>query len=137
LRATSGTHAGRAVGAAAALYYFTGFAFGISNVPVATYFLATGHAPVVFGVELDGGGPFDHFGSHGMALLIAIFIVVCALEVLAARWISQRRRRGGALGALLLPVGAAFWYGFALPLPWLLGATKAILLSISWRDLRY
>jgi hypothetical protein len=126
----------RSLRAAAAIYYFSGIAFALSNVAVMFFVGTQGRVPIVLGVDLDGGGPFETLGSRWMTLLIGLFVVVCLLEVVAARWLSQSAKRGGFLGVAVLPAGAIFWFGFALPLPWLLGLAKAILLAVGWRRLR-
>ncbi len=122
--------------AAAAVYYFSGISFGLSNIAVMVYVATHERVPIVFGVDLDGGGPFERFGYRWMTALMALFVGVCILEVVAGRWLSQYRRLARPLSALLLPLGAIFWFGFALPLPWLLGIVKAALLAISWPSLR-
>jgi hypothetical protein len=35
----------------------------------------------------------------------------------------------------LLPVEAVFWYGFALPFPWLIGVLRAVLVALAWKSL--
>lgn len=120
----------------AALYYFTGIGFGLSNIAVLVYVATQGRVPIVLGVDLDGGGPFESLGYRSMAVLIGLFVVVCLLEVVAARLLSRSGSRGGVLAIALLPVGAMFWFGFALPLPWFLGSLKAIFLAASWRQLQ-
>jgi hypothetical protein len=34
-----------------------------------------------------------------------------------------------------LPVEAVFWYGFALPFPWLIGVLRAVLVALGWKSL--
>ena len=36
---------------------------------------------------------------------------------------------------MLLPVEALFWYGFALPFPWLIGLLRAALIASAWPSL--
>jgi hypothetical protein len=38
---------------------------------------------------------------------------------------------------MLLPVEAAFWNGFALPVPWLVGTARLVLLALAWRSLTW
>jgi hypothetical protein len=64
--------------------------------------------------------------------LIAFLIV--ALAVAGAAWLVWKGSRvGGVLAMVLLSVGAVFWIGFALPIPWVLGAARAVLLVLAWR----
>jgi hypothetical protein len=45
--------------------------------------------------------------------------------------------KGGAYRALaLLPVGAIFWWGFALPSPPIFALVWTILIVLSWQSLR-
>lgn len=39
------------------------------------------------------------------------------------------------LSLVLLPVEAVFWLGFALPIPWVIGAARAALLAFAWKAL--
>ena len=53
----------------AAPYYFTGIGFGLSNIAVLVYVATQGRVPIVLGVDLDGGGPFESLGFRSMAVL--------------------------------------------------------------------
>jgi hypothetical protein len=37
------------------------------------------------------------------------------------------------IAVALLPVEAVFWVGFALPIPWLLGVARVVLIVLAWR----
>jgi hypothetical protein len=45
-------------------------------------------------------------------------------------------RSGAILSLALLPVEGVFWVGFALPIPWLVGVARVVLIVIAWRSLR-
>ena len=59
-----------------------------------------------------------------------------ALVAWAAGRVRHGSRRGAVVSAGLLPVEAVFWLGFALPIPWVLGAARVALLVAAWRRLR-
>jgi hypothetical protein len=53
-----------------------------------------------------------------------------------AAWLLWGGSKAGALIAVaLLPVEAVFWVGFALPIPWLLGVARVVLIALAWRSL--
>jgi hypothetical protein len=54
----------------------------------------------------------------------------------AAGRVRHGSRRGAVVSAGLLPIEAVFWLGFALPIPWVLGAARVALLVAAWRRLR-
>ena len=54
----------------------------------------------------------------------------------AAGRVRQGSRRGAVVSVVLLPVEAVFWVGFALPIPWFLGAARVALLAAAWPRLR-
>jgi hypothetical protein len=54
-----------------------------------------------------------------------------------AGWLLWTGKRSGALLEFgLLPVEAAFWYGFALPIPPLLAIAPVVLTIVAWPDLK-
>ena len=50
--------------------------------------------------------------------------------------VRQGSRRAAVVSVALLPVEAVFWVGFALPIPWVLGAARVALLAAAWPRLR-
>lgn len=72
------------------------------------------------------------------ALIVAglVFVVVSALELMAAYWLWNGRMDGAIFGLLLLGLGTIFWYGFALPLGPLLGIAEVVALVLAWSSLR-
>jgi len=90
--------------------------------------------PKVGGIRLLSG-PFEKLGIDGMIILGIVFIVVSALKILAAYWLSNSRMDGAVLELILLGLSAIFWYGFALPLGPPLGITQVVLLALAWRSL--
>lgn len=53
----------------------------------------------------------------------------------AAAVLTWGRKVGALVNLALLPVEAIFWFGFALPFPWLVGAARAALIAVAWRYL--
>jgi hypothetical protein len=126
---------GSAIRCASFLYYFTGLAGFFGQAGVLGYVLWRNEFPVVLGIQLNGDGPFEAVGLRGMKALMAAAAVVGLGEVVAARWLSQSRLRGGVLALGLWPLGVFLWIGFALPM-WLVTAPIKILLVLAgWRSL--
>lgn len=108
--------------------------FGLPAVPVAAYLLRRGSLPTFLGLFEMYGGPWSvRLGSGTFGGALAAFFGVAA----AAAWAAERVRRGASggrvLAVALLPVEAVFWIGFALPIPWIVGAARVALLAACWR----
>lgn len=91
--------------------------------------------PVVLGIKLLGGGPFEKLGIETVILAGIVFTAVSILKLLAAYWLWNLRMDGAVLEFILLGISAIFWYGFELPFGPLLGAAQIILLILSWSTL--
>ena len=51
-------------------------------------------------------------------------------------WLVWNASTTGAILALaLIAIEIVFWIGFALPIPWLLGAARVVLLLLGWKSL--
>lgn len=99
--------------------------------------LAKGHGvPTVMGFPAYGGGPFDRHGIRSSVPLLGGFLLVCLLEVAAGTLVWQGRNAGAILGYALLVPGAAYWWGFALPFGWLIGAARTALTLLARGELR-
>lgn len=111
--------------------------FGLSTIPVAIYLRQRGELPTFFGVFEMYGGPWSSRVTDAtFVTLLMAFLVVCA----AAGWLAWLlwggSRLGAILGLALLPIEAVFWIGFALPIPWLLGLARVVLIALAWKSLR-
>jgi hypothetical protein len=111
--------------------------FGLSTIPVALYLRQRGKLPTFLGAFEAYGGPWSpRVTDTTFVVLLMVFLVVCA----AAGWVGWLlwggSRLGAILGLALLPVEAVFWIGFALPIPWLLGLARVVLIALAWRSLR-
>lgn len=121
---------------AAVLMWVYAAGFGIPTIPVAVYLTQRGRLPTFFGLFEMYGGPWSSRSSQrAFVWFLAAFLVV-ALAVAWTAWLVWKASRiGGLLALLLLPAEAVFWIGFALPIPWMLGVARAVLLLMAWRSL--
>lgn len=125
-----------AVKVAAALLLLSGIGFGVCAV-IGIRSLAAGHGvPLVMGFPSYGGGLFERHGIPSTVPLLAGFLAVCLLEVLAGVLVWQGRLAGAWLSLALLVPGVVFWWGFALPFGWVFAAVRTALLVWRWSALR-
>ena len=110
--------------------------FGLSTIPVALYVQQRGRLPSFFGLFDMYGGPWSARLSDDEFVLRLIAFLVVMLVVGWAAWLVWNGSKAGAVLSLaLLPIEAVFWLGFALPIPWLLGAARVVLLLVGWKSL--
>jgi hypothetical protein len=111
--------------------------FGLPAVPVAVYLLRHGSLPWFGDLFPMYGGPWSARLRDGQFVgLLLSFLGLIALVAWAAGRVRHGSRRGAVVSAGLLPIEAVFWLGFALPIPWVLGAARVALLVAAWRRLR-
>ena len=111
-------------------------AFGAPIIPNAAYIAQNGTLPWFLDAFAMYGGPWTVPFDEGTVLLLLTGFLIVTLAAAWAAWLVWHGSRSGVVASLaLLPVEAAFWYGFALPLPWLLGITRAALLIAVWKSL--
>jgi len=67
--------------------------------------------------------------------LLLAFVAVCAAEAAAGWLLWQGQMSGGVLALVLVPVGAVFWWGFALPLPPVAAVAWTALVLVGWDSL--
>jgi hypothetical protein len=114
-------------------------AFGAPIIANAAFVAQNGRLPRFLDAFTMYDGPWSvPFDEASLLLLLTGFLVVTLAAAWAARMVWNGSRLGGVFCLALLPAEAAFWYGFALPLPWLLGLARVILLiaagkSLSWQ----
>jgi hypothetical protein len=122
--------------AAAILLWFTAVGFGVFCVPAIRNLAAGRDIPFVMGFPAYGRGPFERHGIHSTVALISGFLLVCILEGVAG-WVLWRGQKSGAFLALaLLPAGAVYWWGFALPIPPIFAVVRTVLILLAWKSLR-
>ena len=110
--------------------------FGVPAVLVAIHLLRHGSLPIFFGLFPMYGGPwFARVGHRTFALLLVAFLFVTMAAAWAGWLVWEGSRAGGVSSLVLLPVEALFWIGFSLPVPWVIGVARAVLLALAWPSL--
>jgi hypothetical protein len=128
----------RSARSAAVVTWVYAAAFGAPIVPNAAYIAQNGRLPWFLDAFAMYGGPWTVPFEEGKVLLLMTGFLIVTLAAAWTAWLVWNGSMlGGLLGLALLPVEAAFWYGFALPLPWLLGLARAVLLIAAWRSLSW
>ena len=120
---------------AAVLLWITGVGFGIPCVLAIRNLLVGRPLPIVMGFTAYGGGPFERHGIQTSIPLLIGFLLVLAAEVVAGWLVWNGSRSGAILSIALVPLGAVYWWGFALPIPPILAFVRTILLVMGWRSL--
>jgi hypothetical protein len=120
----------------AVLTWLYALGFGAGTIPVAIFFRSQGRLPTFFGRFEMYGGPWSaRFGQGTFVGLLMAFLVVTLLAAWGAWLVWNASRAGAILTLVLLPVEAVFWYGFALPIPVVIGVARFVLLIVGWRSL--
>lgn len=120
---------------AAFILAFTGLGFGIPAIIGIRSIAAGQGVPFVMGYPSYGHGPFERIGIPSTVPLLATFLAVCILELVAAALVWQGKRAGGILAMVLLVPGIVFWIGFALPIPPILALARSVILMMAWSEL--
>ena len=110
--------------------------FGVPAVPVAIFLADKGRLPSLWGLFYMYAGPWSSrfTDDRVVALLLAYFGLV--LVTALSGWLLWKVRKvGAALNLALLPVEAVFWFGFALPVPWLFGIARVALVALALPEL--
>jgi len=122
--------------AAAVLLWINGLGFGVFCLPAIRNLLTGREIPIVFGFPAYGRGPLERAGHPTTVPLLAGFLLVCVLEVVAGLLLWNHSRIGAVMSLVLLPLGGFFWWGFALPIPPVLAVARTVLIVLGWRSLR-
>lgn len=121
---------------ASAMLWFTGVGFGLFCLPAIRNLLTGRDIPIVMGFPAYGRGPFERHGIPTTVPLLLGFLVVCIAECVAG-WLLWQGSRIGAVAALaVLPFGAIYWWGFALPFPPIFAVVRTVLIVSGWQSLR-
>ena len=121
---------------AAILHWFIAVGFGVFCVPAIRNLLAGRDIPIVMGFPAYGRGPFERAGLPTTVPLLAAFLLVCILEAVAGVLLWGGYRSGAVLSLVLLPLGAVFWWGFALPIPPIFAVIWTLLIILGWQSLQ-
>jgi hypothetical protein len=118
---------------AAFLQWFVAFGFGVFCIPAIRNLLNGEDIPLVMGFPAYGRGPFERVGIPTSVPLLLGFLLVCVLEAAASYLLWGGQKSGAILSLVLVPIGAIFWWGFALPIPPLLAAVWTVLILLNWQ----
>jgi hypothetical protein len=120
---------------AAILHWIIAIGFGVFCFPAIRNLLMGRDIPFVMGFPAYGQGPFERLGIPTTVPLLVGFLLVCILEGVAGFLLWYGYKSGAVLALVLLPVGAVFWWGFALPIPPIFALVWTILILLSWQSL--
>ena len=121
---------------AAILIWAIAVGFGLPAPLAMRTVLAGRGLPLIFGIRAYGNGPFERLPPQSFVTLLVAFMLLCALEIVVGWLLWSGHKAGGILALALLPVGAVFWWGFALPIPPMFGIVRTFLIVAAWRSLR-
>jgi hypothetical protein len=120
---------------AAVLTWAYAVGFGIPVIYVAPYLVRHGALPTFLGMfPMYGGSWSSRVGTSAFVALLISFAVVTLAAAFAGWLVWQGSRTGALLSLVLLPVEAVFWIGFALPIPWVIGIARVVLLAVAWKS---
>jgi hypothetical protein len=128
-----------AITAASILSYVVGVGWVIGISPTIVYMIRHRALPIrnlpILGQIRALSGPFEALGMGMMITLAVLFLVINLLHLLAGIWLWKSQRKGGTLEISLLGLSVVFWFGFALPIPPVVGLLEAGLLAAGWKSL--
>jgi hypothetical protein len=120
---------------AAAVVTWVYACWGLPAVPVSAFIQRYNRLPNFLGLFDVYAGPWWPRAADAFTLLLLAFLGVTLLAAWSG-WLLWRGSKAGAvLNLALLPVEALFWFGFALPIPWLFGVARVALVMAAWRSL--
>lgn len=122
--------------AAAVLLWINGIGFGVCCLPGIRNLMTGRDIPLILGFSAYGRGPFERAGISTTVPLLVGFLLVCILEVVAGWLLWSGSRTGAILAIALLPFGAIYWWGFALPIPPISAIIRTVLIASSWQSLK-
>ena len=117
---------------AAVLAWVAGFGFGLPGAYGAAYLTSHDEVWSFLGYPTYGGGPFESWGFPTLPMQMA-FVVVCAAELVTGGLLWREHPAGRTMSLTLLPFELFFWFGFALPFGFVLGALRAALTALRTR----
>lgn len=121
---------------AALLTWVYAAGFGVPAVYVAPYLVRNGTLPTFLDLFPMYGGPWSsRVEVRTLVVLLIAFLVLTLVSAWAGWLVWNGSRAGAVLSLALLPVEAAFWLGFALPIPWVFGVARVAFLTLAWKSL--
>ncbi len=118
------------------LQWIIAVGLGVFCIPAIRSLATGGDILVVMGFPAYGRGPFERAGIPTTIPLLVAFLAVCALEGVAGALLWGGHKSGAILSLMLLPLGAVFWWGFALPIPPIFALVWTSLILVNWQYLR-
>jgi hypothetical protein len=110
--------------------------FGVPAVPVAIFLAEKGRLPSFWGLFDVYAGPWSsRLPDDRVIARLLVYSGVVLAAALSGRLLWEGRKAGAVLNLGLLPVEAVFWVGFALPVPWLVGTARLVLVVRAWPEL--
>jgi hypothetical protein len=95
--------------------------------------IVRGRLPVLPFIGEPNGGPFYRRWSRSTFVVRLVLSLALGVAQAWAGWLLWNGRQlGGVLQFALLPIEAAFWYGFALPIPPVLALVRVVLVVLAW-----
>ena len=121
---------------AAVLTWVYAAGFGIPAVYVVPYLVRNRELPTFLDLFPMYGGPWSaRVEVRALVVLLITFLVLTLVAAWAGWLVWNGSRAGAVLSLVLLPVEAAFWLGFALPIPWVFGVARVVFLALAWKSL--
>lgn len=121
---------------ASVLLWINGIGFGVFCIPAIRNLSAGRDIPMVMGLPAYGRGPFERIGISTTVPLLVAFLLVCALQVLAGIMVWGGSKAGAILAIVSFPMGAVFWWGFALPFGPVFAVISTLLIILGWPNLQ-
>lgn len=121
---------------ASVLLWINGIGFGVFCIPAIRNLSAGRDIPMVMGLPAYGRGPFERIGISTTVPLLVAFLLVCALQVVAGIMVWGGSKAGAILAIVSFPMGAVFWWGFALPFGPVFAVISTLLIILGWPNLQ-
>ena len=122
---------------ASVLLWVVGAGWGVLPAPwLMWWVIVRGRLPVLPLIGEPNGGPFYLRLPHSVFVGLLAASLILGIAQIWAGWLLWNGQRSGALFQFgLLPVEAALWYGFELPIPPMLAIVRLVLVGLSWSRL--
>lgn len=114
----------------------SGIGFGVFCIPAIRNLRAGREIPVIMGFPAYGRGPFERVNIPTNVPLLAGFLFVCILEIVAGALVWKGSKAGAILALAQLPVAATYWWGFALPFGPIFAFISTVLILLGWGSLK-
>jgi len=118
--------------AAAILLWLVAAGWALPALWLMWWVAVRGRLPVLPYIGEPNGGPFYTAVPHdAFIILLGLSLVLGIVQVVAGVLLWDGQRSGALLQFAILPIEAAFWYGFELPIPPIFAAIRVVLVLIA------